>query len=121
MVYVNGREFKAQQDGETFTAAVNLSEGDNPISAACQQTDGAEIRSNMLNFTERLRQIPRAEITIALDGEAIILDGGKSRPVEGDGSKIIDHIWMTSHSQTMLARKPWLSRLQRQMGNIIYN
>src|SRR5215216_1327636 len=93
IVYANGRELEAQPEGETFTVDIQLSEGENQIGAACVQPNGAQIRSNMLNYTERLRQVPRAEIKIALDGEKIILDGGKSQPAEGDGSKIIDHIW----------------------------
>jgi cyclomaltodextrinase / maltogenic alpha-amylase / neopullulanase len=93
VVYVNGREFVTQPDGEYFTSEVRLSSGENKIRAACRQSDGGEIQSNMLHYTERLRQVPTAMIQIALDGERIILDGSKSQPAEGDGSPIIDHLW----------------------------
>ena len=93
VVHVNGREFEALPEGEAFTAEVRLSAGENRVSAACRQLDGAEIRSNMLNYTERLRQVPTAVINIALDGERIILDGSESQPSEGDRGKIVDHIW----------------------------
>jgi cyclomaltodextrinase len=93
VVYVNGREFVTQPEGEYFTSGVRLSPGENKIRAACRQTDGGETQSNMLNYTERLRQVPTAMIQIALDGERIILDGSKSQPAEGDGSPIIDHLW----------------------------
>ncbi|HEX9386116.1 MAG TPA: alpha-amylase family glycosyl hydrolase [Anaerolineales bacterium] len=93
VVYVNGREFETQSEGETFTAEVKLSSGENRVSATCRQSNGGEIQSNMLNYTERLRQAPKAVIHIALDSDRIILDGGKSQPAEADGSVILDHIW----------------------------
>lgn len=89
--YVNGREYGASPKGEAFETEVKLSEGENRVSAACRQTGGGEIRSNMLNYTERLRQVPTAVIQIGLDGNRIVLDGSNSLPVEG--SRIIDHIW----------------------------
>ncbi|HKG54071.1 MAG TPA: hypothetical protein VKB04_07395, partial [Anaerolineales bacterium] len=93
VVSVNGREFETQPDDENFVAEVRLSEGENRVSATCRQSDGGEIQSNMLNYTERLRQTPTAVINISIDGDHIIVDGGQSLPVEGDGSKILDHIW----------------------------
>jgi cyclomaltodextrinase / maltogenic alpha-amylase / neopullulanase len=94
VVYVNGREFEAQPEGEYFTADIRLSEGENRVSAACRELGGGEIQSNMLDYTERLRQVPTAVIQIALDGERIILDGSQSQPAEGDGSRIVDHMWL---------------------------
>ena len=94
VVYVNGREFEARAEGEYFTADVMFSDGENLVSAACRQPGGKEIRSNMLNYTERLRQAPKAVIAIALDGERIILDGSKSQSAEGDGSRIVKHTWV---------------------------
>ena len=93
VVSVNGREFETQADGEIFTADIKLTAGENQVVAACKLPNGEEIRSNMLNYTERLRQAPRAEISIALDGKKVILDGSTSQPAEGDGSKIADHMW----------------------------
>src|SRR5215216_3019264 len=110
IVYANGRELEAQPEGETFTVDIQLSEGENQIGAACVQPNGAQIRSNMLNYTERLRQVPRAEIKIALDGENVILDGSKSQPAEEDESKIIDHIWSAqpaNPAELSLEGKPW--------------
>ena len=92
-VFANGQDVEAQPEGDTFIADVKFSAGENHVNATCSQPDGAKIMSNMLNYTERLRQVPTALIDIALDGEKIILDGGMSRPAEADGSKIIDHIW----------------------------
>ena len=93
VAYVNGREFEARPEGEYFTAEVRLSAGENRVSATCRQSGEGEIRSNMLNYTQRLRQAPTAVIQIALDGGRIILDGGNSQPAEPDGSRIVDHIW----------------------------
>ncbi|HSJ87157.1 MAG TPA: alpha-amylase family glycosyl hydrolase, partial [Anaerolineales bacterium] len=47
----------------------------------------------MLNYTERLRQVPTAVIDSALDGEMIVLDGSKSQPAVNDQSKIVDYLW----------------------------
>src|SRR5215207_7826312 len=94
VVYVNGREFEARPEGEYFTANVMFSDGENLVSAACRQPSGKEIRSNMLNYTERLRQAPKAVIAIALNGERIILDGSQSQQAEGDGSRIVKHTWV---------------------------
>jgi cyclomaltodextrinase len=111
VVYVNGREFEARPEGEYFTADVRLSEGENRVSATCRQPDGGEIQSNMLNYTERLRQVPTAVIQIALDGDRIILDGGQSQPAEGDGSRIVDHTWLEqlgNPTRLMIAGAPGL-------------
>ena len=93
VIQVNGREFKARPDGQAFTADVALSAGENQVSAICHQPGGGKTESNMLNYTERLRQVPRAEIDIRLDGERIILDGSKSQAAEADGSKITEYVW----------------------------
>jgi cyclomaltodextrinase / maltogenic alpha-amylase / neopullulanase len=93
VVQVNGTAFEAQPEGASFTAEVRLSAGENQISAVCRQPDGGEVRSNMLNYTERLRQVPKAAIDIALDREQIILDGSKSQPAEADQSTITDYMW----------------------------
>ena len=91
IVSVNGKEFEARPIGEAYQTEVDLTEGINRVSAITRITNGGEIRSNMLNYTERLRQVPTAMIQIALDGDRIVLDGGNSLPSEG--SRIIDHIW----------------------------
>lgn len=93
VVNVNGREFETQLENEMFTAEVSLSPGLNRIHAICKQSDGKEIRSNMLHYTERLRQVPTAVISITSDDQKIILHGSNSRPAEGDRSTIVDHIW----------------------------
>ena len=93
LVNINEGEVETQPEGEIFTAELKLSAGENQVSAVCMQPDGTEIRSNMLNYTERLRQAPKAIIDISLDGEKIVLDGSKSQPSEADGSKITDYIW----------------------------
>lgn len=95
VVEVDGTPFEAQPEleAETFVAEVKFSPGENQVSATCVQPDGVEIRSNMLNYTERLRQVPTALIEIALRDNKIVLDGSKSKPAEADGSQIVDHFW----------------------------
>src|ERR687892_2273825 len=53
LVYVDGQEFEARPEGETFTAEVSLSEGENQVSAACVQPRGGALRSDPVIFTER--------------------------------------------------------------------
>ena len=91
VVLVNGKEIEATPVGEAFETDVKFYEGENRVSAICRQPGGGVIRSAMLNYTERLRQVPTAVIHIALEGNRIVLDGGNSLPVEG--SRIVDHIW----------------------------
>jgi len=91
VVYVNGEEFEARPSGETFEAEILLSEGKNRVQAVCKQLAGGEIRSTMLNYTARLRQVPTAVIQIALDGDRIVLDGSSS--LHPEGIQIVDHIW----------------------------
>src|SRR6266496_2195215 len=93
VVAVNGHEFEIQPEGETFTTDIEFSSGVNRIIAFCKQPNGVEIRSNMLNYMERLRLVPRAVINIVFDGERVILDASRSLLGDADGSKIIDHIW----------------------------
>src|SRR5512133_3927525 len=54
VVDINGSEFEAQLQSEAFKTDVTLSSGMNRVSAVCKQLDEVEIRSNMLNYTERL-------------------------------------------------------------------
>ena len=93
IIHVNGQQFGAQPDGETFTADVRLSAGENQVSAACLLPGGGEILSDPVIYTGRLRQVPTAVIQVALDGGQIILDGSQSQPAEGDDSQLVDHIW----------------------------
>ncbi len=117
VVYVNGKEFEAKPTGEGFQTEVRLSEGLNRLSAARKNTDGGEIRSNMLNYTERLQQVPTAVIQIGLDGDHIVLDGSKSLPVEG--SQLIDHIWSPRpNNPTQLSlddSQPFVDEISSQM------
>jgi hypothetical protein len=62
IIRVNGREFAATQAGDEFIANVELTSGENRLSAACRQLDGTEVQSNMLNYTERLRKVPTAVV-----------------------------------------------------------
>ena len=91
VVYVNGNEYEARPSGEAFEAEVEFMEGKNRVQAVCRQPGGGEIRSNMLNYTERLKQVPTAVIQISLDGDRIVLDASKS--LHSEGNRIIDHIW----------------------------
>lgn len=93
VIDVNGRTFEAPLPDGVFSTEVKLYSGVNQITAACKQADGVEIRSNMLSYTERLRQVPTAVINIALQDNKIILDGSKSQPAKADGARIVDHIW----------------------------
>jgi glycosidase len=107
VVYVDGREYEAQPEGDFFTAEVRLAEGENQVSAACRREGGVEVRSEPVNFTGRLREVPTAVIQMRLEEGKIILDGGESAPFDGapfdgapsggsetgEGAAIVDHLW----------------------------
>ena len=92
VVYANGQPFEAQPEGAGFTAEVRLSGGENEVSATCVLPSGRELRSEPVTYIARLRQAPRAVITISLDGGLVRLDGTQTSPAE-DGSKIVEYIW----------------------------
>ncbi len=93
VVTANGQDFQAQPGGDTFTAEVRLSAGENQVSATCLQSGGEELRTDPVIFTERLRQVPTAAIQIRLEGESILLDGSQSVPPETNGAAIVDYAW----------------------------
>ena len=93
IVHANGQEIEAQPEGEFFTAEVNLSEGENQVSATCLPPGGGEVQSEPVIYTGRLRQAPTAMIQIAFDGGQIVLDGSESAPSEGDKAAIVDFLW----------------------------
>jgi cyclomaltodextrinase / maltogenic alpha-amylase / neopullulanase len=92
-VRVEEQEFEAQPEGETFTAEVPLSEGENQVSAVCLQPGGGEVRSDPVIYTGRLRQVPTAVIQIALNGGQITLDGSGSLPDQNDATPLVEYLW----------------------------
>src|SRR5215207_3359562 len=64
ILHLNGQEFQAQPEGDSFTADIQLSEGENQITAACVQPGGGEVTSEPVVYTGRLRQAPTAVIHI---------------------------------------------------------
>src|SRR5688572_22442762 len=93
LLHVNGQEFQALQEGESFTADIQLSEGENQVSAACIQPGGGKVTSEPVVYTGRLRQAPTAVIQIAMQSEQIVLDGGASLPAENDNAALVDYLW----------------------------
>ena len=93
VLHVNGQEFQAQPEGDSFTADIQLSEGENQITAACLQPGGGEVTSEPVVFTGRLRQAPTAVIQIALEDGQIVLDGSASLPAENVDGEIVDYLW----------------------------
>ena len=81
LLRVNGQEVEAQQNGDTFTAEVQLAGGENQVSAACILPGGGEVVSDPTVYTVRLPQAPTAVIHVALDGQ-FLLDGSQSLPAE---------------------------------------
>jgi glycosidase len=90
---VNGQEFGATAEGESFNAEIPLSSGENEIRAACLQPAGGEVLSDPVIYTGRLRQAPTAIIQIQLDDGRVVLDASQSRPTEGTGAPIADYLW----------------------------
>ncbi len=92
IVHVNEGEFEAHPEGEEYTADVRLSPGDNDVSATCLQRGGAEVQSDSVIFTGRLRQAPTAVIQIALKDGRIILNGSESLQAESGDAAISEWI-----------------------------
>ncbi len=93
MLLVNGMNVAVEQDGENFSADVPLVEGENEVAAVCQCADGEEGTPQMVTFTGRLAQRPKAMIRPSLEGEQLVLDGTESQPDEREGSPIVEYIW----------------------------
>jgi glycosidase len=93
ILHVNGEEFQAQPEGDSFTGDIQLSEGENQVTADCIQPGGGEVTSEPVVYTGRLRQTPTAVIQIALEGEQIVLDGSESLPAENVDAAIVDYFW----------------------------
>src|SRR5215211_7853653 len=93
LLRVNGQEFEARSQGEFFAADVRLSSGENEVNAVCLQPGGAEVQSEPVIFTERLRQVPTAVIQISLEAGQIVLNGGESIPPAVNGAAIVEYGW----------------------------
>src|SRR5687768_11727322 len=93
ILHVNRLEFQAQPDGDSFTADIQLSEGENQVTAACIQPGGGEVTSEPVVYTGRLRQTPTAVIQIALEDGRIVLNGSESLPAENTDAAIVDYLW----------------------------
>jgi cyclomaltodextrinase / maltogenic alpha-amylase / neopullulanase len=93
LVQVNRQEVEARPAGESFTAEVRLSAGENQVSAVCAQPGGGEVQSEPVVYTARLRHVPTAIIQIALEDGRILLDGSQSLPAEGAAETISTYLW----------------------------
>ena len=93
IVRANEQEVEARAEGDSFTADIQLTEGDNQITAVCVQPGGGEVQSDPVVYIGRLRPVPTAMINIALENGQILLDGSESQPSEADKSPIVEYIW----------------------------
>ena len=92
ILQANGQSFGTSPKNGAFTTEIPLSEGENQVTAACQLPGGGKLQAEPVIITGRLRQAPRAEIQIALEGDRIVLDGCPSTPAQ-DGAGLVDHVW----------------------------
>ena len=97
LVAVNGREFGAKPEEDHFTAEIQLSEGENQVSAICKQS-GGEVESAPVVYIGRLRQVPTAIIQVAIEDGQIILDGSGSMPAQGTEATLVHHLWTARSS-----------------------
>lgn len=93
VVKAGAASVEAAVEGDQFAATVPIVEGDNRITAVCQQTGRKEIMSEPLTYTGRLRDVPTAVINVSLEGGQIVLDGGGSQPSEQSQATINRYIW----------------------------
>ncbi|HET6598064.1 MAG TPA: alpha-amylase family glycosyl hydrolase [Anaerolineales bacterium] len=110
LLQVNGQPFDAKPDGDSFTADVPLSEGENEVSATCITPAGEEVPSESVVYTQRLRQVPTATIQISIDGGQIVLDGSPSVAAPGTETAIVEYVWA--------AREGNPARLQELVGEV---
>ena len=80
-----------QLEGSQFRVVVPLGPGRNEIIAACASGE----RSEPLVFDERLTPGPTAWIRVAVHGDTVELDGGRSQAAEPDGARIATYGWHT--------------------------
>src|SRR5688572_15568062 len=73
MVNANDTNIETAVTEGQFSVTVPIAEGENSITAACQE--GEAVMSEPLVYTGRLRDVPRSNISISLDGDQIVLDG----------------------------------------------
>jgi cyclomaltodextrinase / maltogenic alpha-amylase / neopullulanase len=78
--------------GGRFSAAVPLAEGGNDVVACCG-TAGGRGGAARLTFTGRLAARPTARIEVAVDGDTVTLDGGRSEPAQPDGAEVAAFAW----------------------------
>ena len=109
MLLVNGMNVEVEQEGENFSADVPLVEGENEVAAVCQCANGEEGTPQMVTFTGRLAQRPKAMIRPGLQGEQLVLDGTESQPDEREGSPIVEYIWSVrpGNPATVRFRSAW--------------
>ncbi len=89
---VGDTKIDLNHDGDRFTAQVALQEGQNSV-VVCRQPDGQEERSRVQTYTVPLKHRPTALVTIAIDGNRIVLDGSASQPDEMSQAEIAMYLW----------------------------
>ncbi len=87
---VNGSPVKAKVDGERFTAIIPVQEGENKVTASCEQA--SQVQSQEITVLGRLRGVPTARIQVSLEDDRLILDASGSEPAEG-GSRPVEFGW----------------------------
>lgn len=90
---INEQEVEARPDGGTYLADVSLAPGDNEVRALCLLPGGAQVESETITITGRLRQVPRAVIDIQLADGLILLDGSGSPAAENQGAPVVEYYW----------------------------
>ena len=84
---------QASLRGNRFRAIVALREGENEIVASCATGDGRQLESDPLVLTERLREVPTAEIDPAVHAGTVELDASASLPSPGSRSALVSYDW----------------------------
>ena len=91
-VQVNGAPIDktVNMQGSEFSAEVPISTGSNQVVAECKSGDG---RSESLMFRGRLEPRPTARIDVSVQGDVVVLNGGRSEATKPGGSKITRYRW----------------------------
>jgi glycosidase len=110
LLRLNGQEIQTEPQGDSFAGEVQLTGGENQVSAVCVQPGGAEVQSEPVVYTVRLRQAPTATIQTALENGQIVLDGSESKPAEGTESVVTEYLWSARDSNP--------ARIQELVGEV---
>ena len=81
-VQANDRLVEAELTDTGFTAVIPIVTGENTVTASCAGAAG-EVQSRVVHYDGKLARRPRAQMTLSLQGNRLILAADESRDAQG--------------------------------------